>query len=99
LRDLFSAGSNIAINSTGVISATGAITGEVEVDIARQIGNLPTTNNLNASALIPVSQAGTGCAIAYANFIDGVTIDQAQTAAAASDSDTIWVAQSSSTLT
>jgi Fibronectin type III domain len=99
LRDLFSAGSNIAINSSGVISATGTITGGVDVDIATQIATLQTASNLSAGALIPVSQAGTGCVTTYANLIDGVTIDQAQTASATGDSDTIWVAQSSSTLT
>src|SRR6202000_752170 len=99
LRDLFSAGNNIAINASGVISATGTITGEVNVDIAAQIATLQTAGSLSASALLPLSQGGTGCAITYADFIDGVTIDQAKTASATGDSDAIWVSQDSSTLT
>ena len=45
-----------------------------------------------------ISQSGSNCAIAYGNFLDGVTIDQAQPAGAAGDSDTTWVAQGSNVM-
>jgi hypothetical protein len=43
--------------------------------------------------LVAVSQSGTNCAITYSDLLDGITIDQANAAGTAGDSDTTWVAQ------
>ena len=48
--------------------------------------------------LVAVSHAGTDCAISYSNFLDGITIDQAQAAGPVSDTDTIWAAQGSNVM-
>ncbi len=45
-----------------------------------------------------ISQSGSDRAISYGNFLDGITIDQAQPAGAAGDSDTTWVAQGSNVM-
>lgn len=92
LRNLFSAGSNVAISASGVISASGSGAP------ANSIGALPATTTAAAQDLIGISQSGTDHAIAYANLIDGQTIDTAQPAGAASDGDTFWVAQGSNTM-
>lgn len=89
LRNLFSPGSNIAIDAGGTISATGEAAG---------IATLPTTTTASSQDLVAISQSGVDCAISYAALIDGQTIDAAQPAAPAQDSDTLWVAQGSSTM-
>jgi hypothetical protein len=50
---------------------------------------------LAAQDLVVVSHTGLDYAITYDNFLGGVTIDQAQAAGPAGDSDAIWVAQGS----
>ena len=77
-------GSGLSLN-TGTLSALG-ITG------------LGTTATIAATDLVGISQGGADRNIAYAAFLDGMTIDLAQPAAPAADSDTLWVAQSSSTM-
>lgn len=62
------------------------------------ITTYPSTAVLSSSDLIPVSQNGTVCAISYSNFLAGETIDEAAPALAASDTDTLWVSQGTSTL-
>ncbi len=99
LRGLFSAGSNIAIDGNGVISATGSITGSGIALSGSSIGSLQVISSLAAQDLVPVSHAGTASAIAYSNLLGGVTIDQAQAAMPAADSDTIWTAQGSNVMT
>ncbi len=96
LRNLFSAGSNISINASGVISTSGSVSAGGSVDFGSAIGTLQTTTKLSALDLLPVSQSGSGRAISYTDLIDGLTIDQAQPAAPATDADTLWVAQGSS---
>ncbi len=91
LRDLFSAGSNVSISTAGEISATAG--GQ-----ATSIGALPAGAPPSAGDLVGISQAGTDHAITYSTLIDGQTIDMAQAAAPAQDSDTFWVAQGSSTM-
>ena len=94
LRGLFSAGSNIAIDSAGTISATSASTSGVPISIA----SLPVTTTISESDLVGINQDGSNDSITYQNFLNGLTIDEAQAAAAVSDSDTVWVAQGSSTM-
>ena len=89
LRGLFSAGQNVAIDSNGVISSSAP----GGVGTGSSIGALQVVTSLASGDLVAVSQSGADKAISYANFLDGVTIDQAQAASAASDSDWLWVAQ------
>lgn len=91
LHGLFSAGANVTITSDGTISATGA-------NVAGPIGSLQAVSSLTGQDLVPVSHAGSNCAITYSNFLDGVTIDQAQAAGPVSDTDTIWAAQGSNVM-
>ena len=93
MRELFAAGSNITIDANGTISASAT-----EGDGTYNISSLTTVTSLAAPDLVAVSQGGQDHTIAYSNLIDGVTIDQAGTAAAASDTDMLWVAQSNNIL-
>jgi hypothetical protein len=97
LRGLFAPGPNISIDQYGTISATpagGISTGTSEYSITR----LPTVTTIASSDLVAISQSGSDHTITYANLIDGQTIDQAQIAAAAADTDTFLVAQSGSSM-
>ena len=93
LRGLFSAGTNVNIDSNGVISATGTINATIEA--GSSISHLQVVTALAAQDLVAVSNSGLDYAITYNDLLDGVTIDQAEHAGAAADSDTIWVAQGS----
>jgi hypothetical protein len=96
LRNLFSAGSNISISASGEISTSGSVSAIGPLDFGSAIGTLQAITKLSALDLVPVSQSGSGRAISYADLLDGLTIDQAQPAAPATDADTLWVAQGSS---
>ncbi len=89
LRGLFSAGPNITIDPAGTISSTSS---------ASTIAGLSQVTAIASSDLVGISQAGTDHSITYANLINGQTIDVAQAAVAANDSDSFWVAQGSSTM-
>lgn len=91
LRGLFSAGQNVGIDANGVISTDAA-------ESAGPINTLNVVTGLSAQDLVAVSQTGTDCAITYGNFLDGITIDQAQPAGAAADADWTWVAQGSNVM-
>jgi hypothetical protein len=96
LRGLFSAGANISIDPSGTISANA--TGTSGETGSFNIGSLPSVGTVAATDLVAISQAGTDHSISYANLLDGLTIDLAQPATPAADSDTFWVAQGSSTM-
>jgi hypothetical protein len=89
LRGLFSAGTDIDIDANGTISASTGSFG---------ITQLTPVGTIAGSDLVAISQNGTDHAISYANLLDGLTIDVAQPATPAADTDTFWVAQGSSTL-
>ncbi len=89
LRGLFSAGANITIDGSGTIS--GALA-------ASTITGLSQVSTIAANDLVAISQGGVDHTITYANLLNGQTIDLAQPAVAASDSDSFWVAQGSSTM-
>jgi hypothetical protein len=96
LRGLFSAGQNVAIDSNGVISAAGGSSGAIIS--GSLIGTLPVITQLSSQDLVAVNHSGSQVAISYDNLLDGITIDQAQPAVAAGDSDTTWVAQGSNVM-
>lgn len=91
LRSLFSAGSNIAIDQSGTISAT--LAGGTAGTSGYSITGLPTVTTISSSDLVAISQSESDHTITYANFIGGQTVDQMQVAAAASGTDTFLVAQ------
>ena len=98
LRGLFSAGSNIAISSAGTISATGSATSSGVSGASYSIADLPVVTTISTGDLVGISQSGSADSITYQNFLNGLTINDAQPAAAASNSDTTWVAQASDTM-
>jgi hypothetical protein len=99
LRGLFSAGENVTIDSSGVISATGTVTaGGPASGSSSSIAGLTQVDALVGSDLVAVSQSGVDHSISYANLIDGETIDNGAVAGAAADTDTFWVGQGSSTM-
>ena len=99
LRGLFSAGTNVDIDSNGVISSSAIGTMPGIIANGSSIGQLPVVTALAAQDLVAVSHSGLDAAITYDNFLGGVTIDQAQVAGPAADSDTIWVAQGGNVMT
>ena len=99
LRGLFSAGPNVAIDPNGVISTTAVVTTAGSVNPGSSVGTFQVVTSLSSQDLVAVSHAGLDHAITYSNFLDGVTIDQAQAAGPVGDSDTIWCAQSSNVMT
>jgi hypothetical protein len=98
LRGIFSAGENITIDNNGTISATGSSGTSINPGSDASISSLPALSSLSAEDLLIASHNGSNFAVSYGNLIDGVTIDQAQTAQAASDTDMIWVGQGGNTL-
>jgi hypothetical protein len=62
------------------------------------ITQLTPVGTIASTDLVAISQNGTDHTISYANLLDGLTIDNAQPAAPATDTDTLWVAQTSSTM-
>jgi len=93
VRELFTAGANVTIDSNGVISASAGASISIPA-----LTELSSVSTLSSGDLIPVSQNSRDYTITYANLLNGVTIDMAQTAGAASDGDTFWVAQSSNVM-
>jgi hypothetical protein len=100
LRGLFSPGANISIDATGTISANisvggGGTSGQSGSYSITALSSVPS---IGATDLIAISQSGGDHTITYQNLLDGLTIDLAQPAVPASDTDTFWVAQGSSTM-
>jgi hypothetical protein len=93
IRELFTAGSNITIDENGVISGSGLGGGA-----SYSITTLSPVSALSSGDLVGVSQGGEDHTVTYSNFIDGVTIDQVQSATSASDTDTFWVGQISNVM-
>ncbi|MEJ0016737.1 MAG: fibronectin type III domain-containing protein [Acetobacteraceae bacterium] len=93
LRGIFTAGSNVTIDTNGTISASGT-----DGDGTLNITDLAPVPTIAGGDLVAISQNGSDHAISYANLLDGLTIDLAQPAVPANDTDTLWVAQGSSTM-
>ena len=94
----FSSGQNISIDGNGVISTTASGTLSPTALLGSAIGSLQVVSSVTAEDLVPISQAGTDHAVPYANFLDGITIDEAPAAGPSADSDTIWLAQSTNVM-
>lgn len=88
IRELFTPGSNITIDANGVISSS-TLNGVTTYSLTA----LASVSEIASTDLVGISQSGQDHTITYANFLDGLTIDEASPAAAASDSDTFWTAQ------
>ncbi len=88
IRELFSAGPNITIDASGVISSSGLGGGGTY-----SLTALTSVTSIASGDLVGVNQGGQDHSITYSNLLDGLTIDLAPSAAPASDSDTFWVAQ------
>ena len=93
LRELFTAGQNVAIDQNGVISVTAIAAGGNAGVTAGSVSGLPVVASLGSQDLVAVNHAGSSCAIAYSNFLQGLTIDQGPPAGPVGDTDTIWAAQ------
>ena len=98
LKGLYSAGSNITIDPDGVISANAVGTSMVGGLSGSSIGVLQVVSSVNSPDIVPISQSGTDRGVTYANFLNGLTIDQAPDAGPAANSDTIWVGQGTNAL-
>jgi Fibronectin type III domain len=98
LRGLFSAGKNVTIAADGVISTSVINSVGSGPSLGSAIGALQLLSGLSAQDLVAVSHAGSDSAIPYADFLGGVTIDQAQRAGPVADSDTFWAAQGSNVM-
>ena len=98
MRGLFSAGQNIVIDPNGAISATSDGAGSGSTAAIGSIGSLPVVDALSPQDLIAVYKSGLNSAISSSNLLDGITIDQAQTAGPASDFDVFWAAQGSNVM-
>jgi hypothetical protein len=97
------ASDQLVVNSGGSpkllpVSLLQGLTGTGGAGTSYSIGSLPQTTTIAATDLVGISQAGTDHTITYGNFLDGQTIDLAQPAVPAADTDTFWVAQGSSTM-
>ncbi len=95
LRQLFSAGTNISITSSGTISVSTDVPVQGAGSPGYVIDALPAVSTLSGQDLVGVSQNGSNYAITLADLLDGETIDGAQPAGPASDADAFWVAQGS----
>ncbi|GAN76345.1 fibronectin type III domain-containing protein [Acidisphaera rubrifaciens] len=96
------ASGNLYVRSAGQWARTANITGPSgpagPAGPGVTITGLPQVSALAAGDLVGVSQAGGDHAITYADFLDGQTIDEAQAALVAADTDTLLVGQGGSTL-
>lgn len=88
IREIFTAGPNITIDTSGVISTSAS-----SESATYSLTALSPVTTIGSEDLIGISQDGVDHAITYTNFLDGLTIDLASPATPASDSDTFWVGQ------
>ncbi len=94
----------VVLSSAGVpkllaLSALQTWLGVASGNLAPQdFSALPVVTSIAANDLVVIGQNSTNVAISYSSFLDGETIDQAAPAQPATDTDTFWVAQGSSTL-
>lgn len=99
LRSLFSAGSHIAINETGVVSAVWPTVEQLGISESADVATQPRITNVSATDIISICRAGAQRSISVSDLLRGITIDQASSAAVAADGDLIWVAQNGNVMT
>ncbi len=99
LRGLFSAGQNVSIDSQGVISSSSSVTSGGLAGSSSSIGALQVISTISDQDLVPVSHGGINHAIAYEDFLDGVTIDAAGPSGPVNSADRLWVSQGNSIMT
>ncbi len=83
---------------TGLLLNNGTLAVSAANVSAFSVTSLSPVATITADDLVAISQNGTDHAISYANLLDGLTIDLAQPATVAADTDTFWVAQGSNTM-
>ena len=88
IRGLFSAGGNISISPEGTIAA--GISG---ANGTNTIVSLPEVTTAVAADWVGISQGGVDHKISRYGLLGGITIDLAQAASTAADTDTLWVGQ------
>jgi hypothetical protein len=81
---------------TGLLLNGGTLA--VSTSNTYSITSLVPVTSIAGGDLVGISQGGADHTITYTNLLDGLTIDLAQPAVPASDTDTLWVAQGSSTM-
>ena len=92
-------GAGLALNSGTLTANAGTIaTGGSASSGSYSISSLAPAASIASGDLVAISQTGTDHAITYANFLDGLTIDLAQPAQPATDTDTFWAAQGGNTM-
>ncbi len=99
LRGLFSAGQNVSIDSQGVISSSSSVTSGGLAASSSSIGELQVITAISDGDLVAVSHGGVNHAIAYEDFLDGLTIDEANPSGPVNNADRLWVGQSNSIMT
>jgi hypothetical protein len=92
-------GGTAAAATSATLVAAKAYADEAIADKATPISSLGAVSTVGADDKVGISQGGTDHAIRVEDFFDGQTIDAGTLAAAASDTDRVWVGQGSSTMT
>jgi hypothetical protein len=99
IRAIFHPGSHIAIDGSGIISAGWPTVSSDPGTGLAEIGALPLVTGGGGTNILPISQNGTTYGITVEHLLNGLTIDLAQSAGAANDSDAFWVAQGGNSMT
>jgi hypothetical protein len=98
-RDGTALGGTSAAATSAALAAAKAYTDDAIADKATPISSLGAVSTVGADDMVGISQGGADHAIRVADFLDGQTIDAGTLAAAAADTDRVWVGQGSSTMT
>jgi hypothetical protein len=92
-------GGTSAAATSAALAAAKAYTDDAIADKATPISSLGAVSTVGADDMVGISQGGADHAIRVEDFLDGQTIDAGTLAAAAADTDRVWVGQGSSTMT
>ncbi len=93
MRSLHAAGTHITINESGTISAVWPTAEQIGANGTVDISTMPRVSSVSATDLVQIARSGSSRSVALSDLLRGTTIDQAAAAAAAGDSDMLWVAQ------
>ncbi|MEJ0019703.1 MAG: fibronectin type III domain-containing protein [Acetobacteraceae bacterium] len=92
-------GGTAAAATSAALVAAKAYADTAIADKATPISSLGPVSTVGADDMVGISQGGADHAIRVEDFLDGQTIDAGTLAAAAADTDRVWVGQGSSTMT